>query len=152
MDGMYKQEGIFAIKFRHVHRARTAGQTKRFAQQQQLQRLEDEQECWKKSQPEIGKGVRIETLDGSPALMMPFIAQKFEQPSPVQKAAVKSAVSSFAERGFRHCDLSWRHVGYHGSPENPKAALLDLGHVEKVAGPKQKAAAVNQMNKALGIK
>ena len=83
---------------------------------------------------EIAKVVR---LGGETVLRLPYVKvccdQGEDRLSVAIVAAVKAAVRTMAEAGYKHNECYWRHVGLsHASDGALKAVLIDLGNVTEV--------------------
>jgi hypothetical protein len=130
-----------AIKF--CKRASVADQTKR---------LKAEAEVWCAAWGV--KGVRVATLAGEPALVMPY-ARAVQQPlSNKAKQQVREAIDRMASSGYCHDDLAWRHVGRLGLRQQWRRVIFfDLASVSRVDTrmPESVTAAKAKMLNALGL-
>jgi hypothetical protein len=82
------------------------------SEQERRQRLEAEGEVWRRlwNMPDV----RVVTLCGKPALLMPYIEPYTSITDAGRKPteqAVRAAVADVASAGYCHLDLRWRHVG-----------------------------------------
>ncbi len=72
-----------------------------------------------------------------PCLLMPYLrgVTKKERPALMkgkQNSPLWEALHSFAQKGYRHDDLKWHHVGTYWDGETRKVAFTDLGQVSIV--------------------
>jgi hypothetical protein len=75
-------------------------------------RLEGEAKLWRDVWKQ--KNVRVITLAGDHALLMPYVTEVDSNQinkSTILRDAVQSAVRQMATAGYHHKDLHWRHVG-----------------------------------------
>ena len=125
---------------------------KRSSVRDQTQRLEAEAEVWRAAWGV--KGVRVATLVGEPALVMPYARVIKEPRSNKIKQQVRDAIDEMASRGFCHEDLAWRHVGRLGLRQQwRRVVFFDLARVSPVdtRKPKSVTAAKAKMLNALGL-
>ncbi|ELR15689.1 uncharacterized protein ACA1_378070 [Acanthamoeba castellanii str. Neff] len=97
----------------------------------QRQRLEAEANVWRAAWGV--EGVRVTTLAGEPALIMPYARAVKGQPlSHKAKQQVRAAIAEMASSGYCHEDLSWRHVGRLGLRRQRRVIFFDLASVSRV--------------------
>jgi hypothetical protein len=122
-------------------------------EEQKLQ-LDEEANVWKSVHGE--NSVKVITLVGRPALMMPYAKPVFRPGLDLDdavKTAVINAVKHLANQGFQHDDLKPRHVGVLSPTKQknehkstgPTAILFDLAQVTPLHSREQKEDAVIKM-------
>ena len=93
----------------------------------------------------------VQMVGGWPALIMPYLwmcnKEELAASQEFRKAAV-NAIKSMASKGYKHDDLSPRHVGfYKNAHEHLVAVLIDLSFVSPV--PQDDQNAIEEMMKNL---
>jgi len=99
------------------------------------------------------RGVRVETLYGQPVLMMPYFKMckgDVANQSAEAKDAVKEAIQHMAQRGYRHNECRWEHIGLYRRNGETHAVLIDLGNISKISKTEAEQAAI-EMRTALGL-
>jgi hypothetical protein len=114
------------------------------------QLLEEEAQVWRAAWGV--KGVRVATLAGEPALVMPY-ARAVQEPVSGQAEQVREAIHRMASSGYCHEDLDWRHVGRLRLRQQRRVVFFDLARVSPVdtGVPESVTAAKTKMLKALGL-
>ena len=95
-------------------------------------------------------GVRIQTLVGKDTLVLPYVRTCSGNTAAAQtdevRLAAREAARRMAERGWRHDDLHWRHVGLYRDGGGRLCALfIDLGLVSEVATEERGAAEAHML-------
>jgi hypothetical protein len=97
--------------------------------------------------------VRVTTLAGEPALVMPY-ARAIKHPDKAEQQ-VQEAIDRMVSRGYCHNDLDWRHVGMLGLRQHRQQRVIffDLVDVSRVDTylPEAVTAAKTKMLQALGL-
>ena len=115
--------------------------------EQRRQRLEEEANVWRTVWQL--KDVRVVTLAGEPALLMPYVepVESMSAECRPSKEAVCEAAKQMAKAGYCHLDLDWRHVGVLAAPVSKatkrsalsaaaaqaRVIFFDLSHVRQPA-------------------
>ncbi len=117
----------------------------------QTQRLEAEAEVWRAAWGV--KGVRVATLVGEPALVMPYARAVKKPVSGQAEQQVREAIHRMASSGYCHEDLDWRHVGRLRLRQQRRVVFFDLARVSPVdtREPESATAAKAKMLNALGL-
>jgi hypothetical protein len=115
--------------------------------------LEAEATVWRKA---WAVDVRVATLAGEPALIMPYAcAVKHQQLTDKAKQRVLDAISEMASNGYCHNDLHWRHVGRLKLKQRRQRPVIffDLASVSRVdtLRPEAVTAAKAEMMDALKL-
>jgi len=127
----------------------------KFQQQQQEEavgeNLHQEMQRWKDIWE--AQNVRVVQLAGEKALLLPYVKTckggADDQTDDV-KEAVCEAVNHMVDRGYKHNECRWEHVGLCLSDGRLKAVLIDLGNVTPVRDD-EKRAAIADMLRALDV-
>lgn len=87
---------------------------------------------------------------GTEELMMPFVKpasdSDFEKPNVIQ--AIQQALKRLASNGWKHGDLSRRHVGlYYDKHKDLKCVLFDLAKMKPIDSTKSEHAVASMMKK-----